>query len=180
MRNGIGKTLTLVLGLFSLAALLGVEQGAGQTLAVGGQGSFNHDLGVDGTMGWGGRAHLTVPLAGLTFQLTGDIFSPDNVTGVDCEAEDCSFNELSLNLLFTLPVPYFFKPYFGLGIAAQYVDLEEIDVDDNDYGTNFLAGIILGGPTFSRFKPFVEFKYQSMEDFDIQRVYSGGFLLVLF
>jgi hypothetical protein len=179
MRNGIGKTLTLVLGLFSLAAFLGVEEGAGQTLAVGGQVSFNSDLGEDGTWGGGARAHITLPLTGLTFQVTGDFFSPEFM-GLDCETESCSFNEVSLNLLFTLPVPYVFKPYFGLGMAAQFVDVEEFVEEDKDYGTNFLAGIILGGPTFSRFKPFFEIKYQSMADFDAQTVYAGGFLLVLF
>jgi hypothetical protein len=174
MKKGIVRTLTLFLGLFSLALILGVEEGSGQTLAVGGQASLNTDLGEDGTWGAGLRAQLSIPITGITFQGTGDFFSPD------CGAEDCSFNELSLNLLYTLPVPYFFKPYFGLGLAAQFRDIEEFAIDDKDYGTNFLAGVILGGPTFSRFKPFVEFKYQSMEDFDLQRVYSGGFLFVLF
>jgi hypothetical protein len=42
---------------------------------------------------------------------------------------------------------------------------------------NLLAGVVLQGPTFQRFQPFIEAKYQAMQDFDAQLVFSGGILL---
>ena len=174
MTKGIGRSLTLAMGLFTLAAFLGVEEGAGQILAVGGHVSVNKDITDDLTYGVGVRGHLSLPLTGMTIQGTADFFSPD------CGTLDCEFQEVSLNLLWTLPVPFVATPYFGAGIAVQNTEGQSALGDESDYGVNFLAGIVLKGPAFQRFRPFGEVKYQMMQDFDAQTVFSGGILLVVF
>jgi len=173
MNHRIGRTLTLVLCLFTLAAFVGMERGASQIVAVGGHVSLNKDITEDMTWGVGARGHLSLPLTGMTIQGTADIFSPD------CGPLECDFQEVSLNLLWSLPVPFVASPYFGAGIAVQNTEGQGDLGDQSDYGVNFLAGIILKGPTFSRFRPFVEVKYQMMQDFDPQTVFSGGILLVV-
>jgi len=177
MNRGIGRTLTLVLGLCTVAAFVGVEGGVSQVLAVGGQLSANKGLSDDLTWGFGARAQISLPLTGITFQGTADFFEPD--CGTVGGSGACKLNEVSLNLLWSLPVPFVATPYFGAGLAVQNSEGQGVHGDKSDYGANFLAGIVLKGPTFSRFRPFGEVKYQMMQDFDPQTVFSGGILLVI-
>ena len=84
-------------------------------------------------------------------------------------------------VLWSLPVPFLINPYLGAGLAFQKWDGGGFQPEeDSDTGFNFLGGLILQGPTFTRFQPFVEFKYQAWNDYDDQKVFSGGILLVLF
>ncbi len=84
------------------------------------------------------------------------------------------------NLLWSLPVPFLLNPYLGAGVAFQNWTGESAMGTDSDQGFNFLAGVVLQGPTFSRFQPFVEVKYQKWNDFEDQKVLSAGILLSLF
>ena len=174
MFKGSRHTNTLVFGLFTLLALVAAEEGAGQIMAVGGHVSMNQDISVETTWGVGARAHLSMPLTGVTLQGTLDFFSPD------CDPLDCEFREASVNLLWTFPVPMLAKPYLGVGLAAQNSEGDWGLGDDSDYGANFIGGIILQGPAFSRLQPFGEVKYQLMQDFDPQTVFSFGLMLGLF
>lgn len=169
-----GPSLALAAGVLGTLALLAPNPASAQVLAVGGQVSMNRDIAEDNTWGVGARAQVGLPLTGITVQGTADFFSPD------CGTLDCDFREVSVNLLWSLPVPYVANPYLGAGVAMQNADGTWAMGEDTDYGLNLLAGIILQGPTFQRFQPFVEAKYQAMQDFDSQLVFSGGILLKIF
>ena len=157
-----------LIGLFFLAPPGPIQA---QTLAVGGQVTLNRDLEEDNTWGFGPRAVFGIPLTGISLQATADFYSPGCGTG------DCDLRDVGINLLWSLPVPYVANPYFGAGLAMQEWSGDREGGDDTDYGVNFLAGVVLQGPTFQRFQPFVEAKYQAMQDFDAQLVFSGGILL---
>jgi hypothetical protein len=174
MSKSLVRSTFLVLGLFTFLALSGTETASAQVAAVGGHVSLNQDLGEGTTWGVGARAHLSLPLTGVTLQGTVDFFSPD------CGTLECDFQEASLNVLWSLPIPFLAKPYFGAGIAAQNSEGEGLLGDEKDFGANFLAGVILQGPAFTRFQPFGEVKYQMMQDFDPQTVFSFGMMLALF
>jgi hypothetical protein len=169
-----GRPTAFLLSLLLLLTLLGPQGAASQVLAVGGQASVNRDLGQDNTWGFGGRAQLSLPLTGITLQGTVDFYDPD------CDSDDCDFREMSLNFLWTLSVPWVATPYLGAGLATQKSEGDWSLGDADDYGVNFLAGIVLKGPTFNRLHPFGEAKYQVMKDFDSQMVFSFGLLFSLF
>ena len=67
---------------------------------------------------------------------------------------------------------------FAVGIGAILLNIE-IALGFASYHVKplILGGIILGGVSFNRFKPFGEVKYQMMKDFDAQTVFSFGMLL---
>lgn len=173
MLKSIGRAFSLGFALFAATAVLGSMGLSGQVLAVGGQVSMNRDLTKENTWGFGGRAMVSLPLSGITVQGTADFFNPD------CDPLDCDFREISLNLLWSIPVPWLANPYFGAGVAAQTSKGDWEFGDAEDYGVNLVAGIVLQGPTFDRFQPFGEVKYQVMDDFDGQMVFSFGILLNL-
>lgn len=174
MSKRFGRTTTLLLAFLTFMAMAGLEQGSAQILAVGGHVSMNQDINEgETTWGMGARAHLSLPLIGFTLQGTADFFNPD------CDPLECEFREISLNVLWSLPVPWVANPYLGAGLAAQNSDGDWALADQDDYGVNFLAGIVLQGPAFSRFQPFGEVKYQVMKDFDPQTVFNFGVLLNL-
>lgn len=174
MSKRFGRRTAYLACLLLLASLLGGREASSQILAVGGQVSMNQDLTDETTWGIGGRAQLSLPLTGITLQGTVDFFSPD------CGSLDCDFREMSLNLLWTLPVPWVATPYLGAGIASQKAEGSWSFGDADDYGANLLAGIILKGPAFTRFHPFGEAKYQVMKDFDSQTVFSFGIMFSVF
>jgi hypothetical protein len=174
MLTGHKRTITLAIGLIAFMAFVAVEEGSGQILAIGGHASMNQDISDETTWGWGARGQIGLPLTSLAIQGTLDFFSPD------CDSQDCELQEVSVNLLWTLPIPWLAKPYLGAGVAVQNSEGDWDLGDQSDYGVNALAGIILQGPTFPRFQPFGEVKFQSMEDFDSQTVFTFGILLALF
>ena len=89
-------------------------------------------------------------------------------------------NELGVNVLWALPVPFLMKPYIGAGMAFQKWEGQFDLSTDEGTAINFLAGLILQGPTFDQFQPFVEFKYQSWDEYENQKVMAGGIMLVIF
>lgn len=157
-----------------LCALLGALPASGQVLSVGGHFVANTDIDDELTWGVGGRAHLGLPLTGLTLQGTYDFYSPS------CGNFDCDMNELGVNVLWALPVPFLMKPYIGAGMAFQKWEGQFDLSTDEGTAINFLAGLILQGPTFDQFQPFVEFKYQSWDEYENQKVMAGGIMLVIF
>ncbi len=171
MRSSLRATLFLTAAALLLALFL-PGPGAWGQLAIGGQVTLNNDLGEEGTLGFGGRAHLSIPLTGITLQARGDFYSPD------CDGPECSVQDLGVNVLWSLPVPILLNPYLGAGVAIQ--NTEGDGGDSSDYGVNFLAGLVLEGPAFRRFRPFGEARYQLMQDFEDQLVFSAGFLFALF
>lgn len=134
----------------------------------------NLDVRDDITWGVGPRVQLGLPLTGITIQGTMDFFGPD------CGTLECDLDEVGVNLLWSLPVPFVLNPYLGAGMAFQKWQGKAYEGKDSDTGINFLAGIVLQGPTFRRFQPFVEGKYQIWNDYDNQKVLAGGILLKVF
>jgi hypothetical protein len=174
MARSLGRVLALSAGVLLIWTLGVPGPASGQVLAVGGQVSMNRDIAADNTWGVGARGYLRLPLTGITLQGTADFYSPY------CGTLECDLREVGLNLLWSLPVPFVANPYFGAGLAVRYPDGSWAELEDSDYGVNFLAGIVLQGARFQRFRPFVEVKYQGMQDFDAQTVFSGGILLKIF
>jgi hypothetical protein len=174
MSKGFRRTVTLVLGLMAFMSLAGVEEGSSQILAVGGHATMNQDIGDETTWGWGVRGQVGLPLTGINVQGTLDFLSPE------CPSGNCDLNELTVNLLWILPVPVLMKPYLGAGVVVQNSEGDWDLGDTSDFGGNVLAGIALIGPTFPRFRPFGEVKYRFMDDFDSQTVFSFGIQVVLF
>jgi len=174
MPSGIPRFLALTLVLASLSIPGLPSDASGQVLAAGGQVSMNRDLTAENTWGIGARAQLRLPLPGIILQGTADFFTPD------CGTLECDASEVSLNLVWSLPVPFLARPYLGAGVAMQDREGTWASDEDSDYGINVLAGIILQGPAFRRFQPFIEGKYQVMQEFDNQMIFSGGILLRIF
>jgi hypothetical protein len=174
MSEGSGRILGLMLAFLSVGGFSAAVPGSAQILAIGGQVSANTDARDDLTWGVGPRVHLGLPLVGISIQGTYDFYAPD------CGTPDCDLKEMGVNLLWSLPVPFLVNPYLGAGLAFQKWDGEAYADDDSDTGVNFLAGIVLQGPTFQRFQPFGEVRYQIWKDYDNQKVFAGGILMSIF
>jgi len=174
MSNRAGRISGLALALSLAGAFLGPSPVSPQILAIGGHAVANLDVRDDITWGVGPRVHLGLPLTGITIQGTMDFFGPD------CGALECDLEEVGVNLLWSLPVPFVLNPYLGAGMAFQKWQGQTYAGNDSDTGINFLAGIVLQGPTFRRFQPFVEGKYQIWNDYDNQKVLAGGILFNVF
>lgn len=174
MFRGSGRRFGIALAVLFLGTIISSGQVSAQVLAVGGHFVANADLDDEFTWGVGGRAHLSLPLTGLALQGTYDFYSPS------CGTLECDLNEVGVNVLWNLPVPWLMSPYLGAGMAFQKWD-GELDLSTNE-GTafQFLAGLILQGPTFDRFQPFVEFKYQAWDEYENQKVMAGGILMKVF
>ena len=99
-----GRRLGIALALLFPGTIVGFGQVSAQVLAVGGHFVANADLDEDFTWGVGGRAHLSLPLTGLTLQGTYDFYSPS------CGTLECDLNEVGVNVLWNLPVPYWMPP----------------------------------------------------------------------
>lgn len=169
-----GARVGAFIALFGLGALLTSTSASAQVLAVGAQFVANADIDEEFTWGVGGRAHFSLPLTGLTLQGTYDFYSPS------CGNFDCDLNELGLNVLWVFPIPFLMKPYVGAGVSFQKWDGEIGLSSDEGRAFNFLGGVILQGPTFERFQPFVELKYQSWDEYENQKVIAGGIMLNIF
>lgn len=174
MSSGNGRILILVVGTLALMVPGIPPHASAQVLAVGGQVPVNRNVAEDHIWGIGVRGQLRLPLTGITLQGTADLYSPD------CGAPDCDFRQVSLNLLWSFPLLYFVKPYFGAGVAVQSREGGWSVEEAEDRGINFLAGMLLQGSSFQRFQPFVEAKYQAMREFGSQTVIAGGILLRIF
>jgi hypothetical protein len=174
MLKGLGRIAGVAVALLGTMSLAAPSSASAQALAIGGHASLNPDLVEENTLGVGLRAHVGLPLTGLAVQATYDFYGPD------CGVFECDVGEAGLNLLWSLPVPYFFHPYFGAGAAFRKWTGQSQWGTESHQGVNFLAGVVLQGPTFRRFQPFIEAKYQVWNDTDNQKVLSGGILLSLF
>jgi hypothetical protein len=173
MWKGSGR-IGAVLASLSLGSVAMAAPSAAQILAIGGQVSANTDVQENVTWGVGPRVHVGFPLIGFTVQGMYDFYAPD------CGTLKCDLKEMGVNLLWSLPVPSPVKPYFGAGLAFQKWEGETPTGDDSDTGVNFLAGIVLQGPTFHRFQPFGEIRYQIWKDYVNQKVFAGGILMNIF
>ena len=174
MLRGSGRKVGVLVALSSIGALFTPGPTSAQIFAVGGHAVANADVGQELTWGVGSRVHLGWPLTGLTLQGTYDFYSPS------CGTLECDLNELGVNVLWALPIPFLIKPYVGAGVAFQKWDGEFDLSADEGQAFNFLAGVILQGPAFERFQPFVEFKYQSWDEYENQKVIAGGIMLNIF
>jgi len=174
MSKAAGRILGLTAAFLAIGAFHGPMPGSAQILAVGGHAVANMDVRNDMTWGVGPRVHLSLPLTGITIQGTMDFYGPD------CGTLECDLDEMAVNLLWSLPVPFVLNPYLGAGMAFQKWKGQAYLDNDSDTGINFLAGIVVQGPTFRRFQPFVEGKYQIWNDYDNQKTIAGGILLNLF
>jgi hypothetical protein len=162
-----GLVLAVALALFPW-------QVASGQVSIGAHASYMSEIGTgftaqtaDGTVGVGGRLGIGIPVVGIKLLGTVDMFFPD------CGTEDCDFHAATANLLYTIPIPVLISPYFGAGIAVQNSEGGSSFLGDlSDWGINLMAGFSLdnGGS----FQPFVEGKYQIMNDFDDQLVISAG------
>ena len=174
MSKGSGRMLGLMLAFFSFGGFTVPVPSSAQVLAIGGQISANTDAREDITWGVGPRVHVGVPLIGLSIQGTYDFYGPD------CGTLECDLVEMGVNVLWSLPVPFLVNPYLGAGMAFQKWEGEAYVDDDSDTGVSFLAGVVLQGPTFRRFQPFGEVRYQIWNDYDNQKVFAGGILMTIF
>jgi hypothetical protein len=174
MSKGSGRIVGLLVALLSAGAWAAPGPTSAQLLAVGGHFSANTGARENVTWGVGPRVHLGLPLIGLTLQGTYDFYGPD------CGALECDLDEMGVNLLWSLPVPFILDPYLGAGLAFQKWEGQPYVDNDSDTGVNFLAGVVLQGPTFRRFQPFLELRYQIWREYDNQKVFAGGILLNVF
>ncbi len=159
-RTAIGLALTIALALFPW-------QDAWGQVSIGAHASYMTEIGAgaaDGTMGVGGRFGVGIPVTGIRILATADMFFPD------CGTEDCDFYTGTLNLLYGIPGAMVIKPYFGAGIAVQSVRLTV--ASESEWGVNVMAGVSFGG--VSTFQPFVEAKYQIMNEWGEPFVISAG------
>jgi hypothetical protein len=169
-----GRISGLVLALFVSGALVSPVPASPQILAIGGHTVANLDVRDNLTWGVGPRLHLSLPLTGISVQGTMDFFGPE------CGTLECDLDEVDVNLLWSPPVSFVLNPYLGAGMAFQKWEGQAYADNDSDTGFNFLFGMVLQGPTFRRFQPFVEGKYQIWNDYDNQKVLAGGILLRVF
>jgi len=174
MSNVVTRRLTFFMGVLVVMLAALPREASSQVLALGGQATMNQDIAVNATWGFGVRGQVGLPMTGINLQATVDFYNPD------CGPVDCDFRDVGINLLWSIPAPYVANPYFGAGLAMQHAGGGWDLGDSDDYGLNLLAGIVLQGPTFQRFQPFGEVKYEVMQDFESQLVFSGGILLRLF
>jgi hypothetical protein len=149
---------------------LGPSSVLGQ-LAIGGQVSATEFVEGERTWGFGLRAQAEFPGVGLGVQGTYDAF------GEDCTAGSCDLNEVAVNLIWVFPLPMVIRPYLGGGVVSETVEGSGVEVDTDDYRVQVLAGVVLSGPRFQRFRPFGEVKYEMEES---RTTFSGGILLYLF
>jgi hypothetical protein len=171
MSKGSGRRVGLFLVFLAAGPAASPGPTSAQLLAIGGQIVANTDVQDDVTWGVGPRVQVALPFTGLGLQGTYDFYSPD------CGTPSCDMKEAGVNALWSLPVPFLLRPYLGGGLAFRKWEGEAYADDDSDTGINFLAGIVFQGPTFQRFQPFAEVKYQIWNDQDNQKVFAGGILL---
>jgi hypothetical protein len=89
-------------------------------------------------------------------------------------------DELGVSLIWSLPVSFLVNPYFGAGLVRQEWEGQASAGHDSDTGVDFLAGFVLKGPTFRRFQPSGEVRYQIWNDYRNQKVFGGGILMNIF
>jgi len=143
---------------------------AGQ-LAIGGEVSATEFVETERTWGYGFRAQVQIPGIGLGVQGTYDTF------GEDCLGGTCDLRELAVNVIWVFPLPIPISPYMGGGVISETLEGSGVEVNTDEYRVQVLGGVFLGGPTFQRFRPFGEVKYELEEH---RTTFSGGILLYFF
>ncbi len=157
--------------LFSLCLLASGPSSVAGQLAFGGQVSATEFVESERTWGYGFRAQVQIPGLGLGVQGTYDAF------GEDCPGGSCDLKELAVNVIWVFPLPIPIRPYVGGGVISETLEGSGVEVNTEEYRVQVLGGVVLGGPTFQRFRPFGEVKYELEES---RTTFSGGILLYLF
>lgn len=150
--------------------------GASGQLSIGAHASYVPGIGTgatsetaDGTVGVGGRLGIGISSVGIRLLGTVERFFPD------CGSEDCEFEVGTATVIYDLPTSSALSPYLGAGISVQNSDGgASILGNRSDWGVNLMAGFSLGSGNLS---PFVEARYQLMQDFDNQLAVSAGLTL---
>jgi hypothetical protein len=139
--------------------------------AIGGQLSATEFVEAERSWGYGVRALVQIPGLGLGVQGTYDTY------GEHCTGGSCDLEEVGVNLVWTFPLPIFIHPYLGGGVVFETRDGSGVEVDTDEYRVQVLAGVVLSGATFRRFRPFGEVRYELEGS---RPSFSGGVLLYLF
>lgn len=171
MPKYLGRAVGLSFVLLSLGLLLTPVSTTAQIVDIGGHFVANFGARDDPTWGIGPRVQLSDPLFGFVVQLSYDFYSPD------CGTLKCDLDEFGVNLAWSFPFPFVLDPYLGAGLAFQKREGIAFEGMEEETGFTLLAGIGLQGETFSKFRPFVEGKYQVWNDAGNQKVIAGGILL---
>lgn len=145
--------------------------GGAQLVDVGGHFVANLDARESVTWGLGPRIQISEPVFGFSLVFSYDFYSPD------CGTLQCDLDEFGVSLLWSFPMRSLLDPYLGAGLAFQRWEGLAYEGKKKDTAFSFLAGIALQGPTFERFSPFVEGKYQTGTSAGNQKVIAGGILL---
>jgi len=162
--------------LAATALILLSADGLRGQLLIGVHGSYVSGIGtgatsesVGGTKGVGGRLGIGIGSAGIRLLGTVDMFSPD------CGSEDCEFKVSTVNLIYDLTTSPSSSRYFGAGIVVQKAGGEASIIGDrSEWGINLMAGFTLSGGNLT---PFVEARYQLMQEFDNHFALSAGLTL---
>lgn len=170
MSKGPGRVIHLFLALF-LGALLAPASTSAQILDIGGHFVANFDAREEVTWGVGPRFQLSDPMFGFSLLLTYDFYSPD------CGTLKCDLDEFGVSLLWSFPVPTLIDPYLGVGLGFQKWEGLAYEGKEEDTAFSFFGGVTLQGPTFEKFRPFIEGKYQTGTAIGNQKVIAGGILL---
>jgi hypothetical protein len=150
--------------------VLDPSQGTAQ-VAIGGHLSRTEFVEDEATWSYGARALVQIPGMGLGVQGTWDRY------GEDCPDGSCDLTEIGANLVWTFPLPIVIHPYVGGGVVVETLKGSGVDLDRENYRVQVLGGLALGGPSFQRFRPFGEVRYELEEK---RTSFSGGILLYLF
>jgi len=170
MSKGLGRFIGLSLALYVGAASSPVSASA-QIVDIGGHFVANLDAREEVTWGVGPRLQLSDPMFGFSLLLTYDFYSPD------CGTLQCDLDEFGVSVLWSFPVPTVLAPYLGVGLGFQKWEGLAYEGKEEETAFSFIGGITLQGPTFEKFRPFIEGKYQTGIAAGNQKVIAGGILL---
>jgi hypothetical protein len=154
-----------------LLMMVSCPAGGAAQVAIGGHLSRTEFLEEEATWGYGARALVQIPGMGLGVQGTYDRY------GEDCPGGNCDLTEVGANLVWTFPLPIVIHPYVGGGVVFETLEGSGVEVDTDNYRVQVLGGLVLSGPSFRRFRPFGEVRYELEEK---RTSFSGGILLYLF
>jgi hypothetical protein len=170
MRRGSLDLLKPAGLILVLAALAPVQPAAAQ-FALGGNITMKDMASDEPILGLGGRAFAGIPLTGVGAQATLDFFDED------CGFSSCEVRTLSLDVLFSLNVPFVLRPYFGGGVSTDSVDGVAFNWGLGDLGWNLVGGVVFGGAASGPIRPFAEGRYDLG---DGETIISAGVLFYLF
>ena len=171
MPKYLWRVVRLSFVLSSLGLLLTPVSTTAQIVDIGGHFAANLDAREEVTWGVGPRLQLSDPIFGFSLLLSYDFYSPD------CGTLKCDLDEFGVSLLWSFPMATLLDPYLGVGLAFQKWEGLAYEGREEKTALSFFGGIALQGPTFERFRPFIEGKYQTGTAAGNQKVISGGILL---